>query len=83
MKFGLLVIVALVISAIGANFLLEDPGFVVINFRGYVVEMSVPVLAALIAIFFLSIWLAIKIFRAPRKLGEAAARYRAGRAGHD
>ena len=81
MKFGLLVIVALIISAIGANFLLQDPGYVVINFRGYLVEMSVPVLAALVIILFLSIWLAVKIFHAPRKLGEAAGRYRAGRAG--
>lgn len=81
MKFGLLVIVALIISAVGANFLLQDPGYVVINFRGYLVEMSVPVLAALVVILFLSIWLAVKLFRAPRKLGEAAGRYRAGRAG--
>lgn len=81
MKFGLLVIVALVISAVGANFLLQDPGYVVINFRGYLVEMSVPVLAALVVILFLSIWLAVKLFRAPRKLGEAAGRYRTGRAG--
>jgi HemY protein len=81
MKFGLLVIVALVISAIGANFLLQDPGYVVINFRGYLVEMSVPILASLVVILFLSIWLAVKIFHAPRKLGEAAGRYRAGRAG--
>ena len=81
MKFGLLVIIALLISAVGANFLLEDPGYVVINFRGYVVEMSVPVLAALVVMLFLSIWLAVKVFRAPRKIGEAAGRYRAGRAG--
>lgn len=81
MKFGLLVIVVLIISAVGANFLLQDPGYVVINFRGYLVEMSVPVLIALVIILFISIWLAVKIFRAPRKLGEAAGRYRAGRAG--
>jgi HemY protein len=81
MKFGLLVIAALIVSAVGAHFLLQDPGYVVINFRGYLVEMSVPVLIALVAILFLSIWLAVKIFRAPRRLGEAASRYRAGRAG--
>ena len=81
MKFGLLVIVVLIISAVGASFLLEDPGYVVINFRGYLVEMSVPVLAALIVILFLSVWLAFKVFHAPRKIGEAAGRYRAGRAG--
>ncbi len=81
MKFGLLVIVALIISAVGASFLLQDPGYVVINFRGYLVEMSVPVLAALVIILFLSIWLAAKVFHAPRKIGEAAGRYRTGRAG--
>ena len=81
MKFGLIVIVALMVSAIGANFLLQDPGYVVINFRGYVVEMSVPVLAALVVALFIAVWLAVKLFNAPRKLGEAAGRYRSGRAG--
>jgi HemY protein len=82
MKFGLLVIVVLIISAVGASFLLEDPGYVVINFRGYLIEMSVPVLAALVVILFLSVWLSFKVFHAPRKIGEAAGRYRAGRAGN-
>ena len=81
MKFGLLVIFALIISAVSANYLLQDPGYVVVNFRGYVVEMSVPVLAALIIALFISIWLVVKVFRAPRKLGEVAGRYRSGRAG--
>jgi HemY protein len=81
MKFGLIVIFALIVSAIGANFLLQDPGYVVINFRGYVIEMSVPVLAALIIALFISIWLAVKLFNAPRRLGEVAGRYRSGRAG--
>ena len=47
MKFGFIVIVALFISAISAHFLLQDPGYVAISFRGYLIEMSVPVLAAL------------------------------------
>jgi HemY protein len=81
MKFGLIVIAALIISALAANYLLQDPGYVVINFRGFLVEMSVPVLAALIIGLFISIWLIGKVFRAPRKLGEAAGRYRSGRAG--
>jgi len=81
MRFGLIVIGALIISALAANYLLQDPGYVVINFRGFLVEMSVPVLAALIIGLFISIWLIGKVFRAPRKLGEAAGRYRSGRAG--
>lgn len=81
MKFGLIVVIALLLGAAGAQFLLEDPGYVVINFRGYLVEMSVPGLALIVGSLFLLVWLAIKLFHAPRKLGEAAGRYRAGRAG--
>ena len=47
MKLGLIVVVAIVASAFAAHFLLEDPGYVVINFKGYLVEMSVPVLLGL------------------------------------
>lgn len=81
MKAGLLVVVALVLSAFTAHFLLQDPGYVVINFRGYVIEMSVPVLLALFVLALAGVWLVIKIFRAPRRLGQAAGRYRANRAG--
>ena len=81
MKLGLLVIVALVASAFAASLLLADPGYVVINFRGYLIEMSVPVLLALFVLAILSAWVIMKLFRAPRKLGEAAGRYRTGRAG--
>lgn len=81
MRFGLIVIVALLASAFAAQFLLGDPGYVVINFRSYLIEMSVPVLLALICAAGVAIWLIVKIYRAPRKLGEAAGRYRSGRAG--
>jgi HemY protein len=81
MKFGLLVIVVLIFSAIGTHFLMEDPGYVIINFRGYLVEMSVPVLVGMVVALFLAIWLLAKLYRAPRRLGEAAGRYRSGRAG--
>ncbi|MDH4071902.1 MAG: tetratricopeptide repeat protein [Gammaproteobacteria bacterium] len=81
MKFGLLVVVVVLLCAIGANFLLQDPGSVVITFRGKIIEMSVIVLAVLVVLLFGAIWLAAKLLDAPRKLGEAAGRYRAGRAG--
>ncbi len=82
MKFGLIVILALIISSFTAHFLLQDPGYVVINFRGYLIEMSVPVFIALIFILLITIWLILKLIRAPRKLGQAAARFRSGRAGN-
>lgn len=81
MKFGIIVVAVLFASAFGAHFLLADPGYVVINFRGYVVEMSVPVLALLAAGLVLFVWLIRKIIVAPRRFGEAAGRYRSARSG--
>ncbi len=81
MKLGLLVIVALIVSAFAASFLLADPGYVVVHFRGYLIEMSVPVLMALFILTIVAAWMIVKLFRTPRKLGEAAGRYRTSRAG--
>ena len=81
MKAGLIIVVTVLVGAVGAQFLLADPGYVVINFRNYVVEMSVPVLAGLVAAVFLLAWTIVKILRAPRQLGQAAGRLRTGRSG--
>ena len=81
MKFGLIVVIVLFVSAFGAHFLLADPGYVAINFRGYVIEMSVPVLAGLAIALVLLAWLVRRIVAAPRRLGEAAGRYRSARSG--
>ena len=81
MKFGIIVVVVLFVSAFGAHFLLADPGYVVINFRGYVIEMSVAVLAGLSVALVLLVWLIRKLIIAPRRLGEAAGRYRSARSG--
>lgn len=81
MKIGIIVVLALFASAVGAHFLLSDPGYVVINFRGYLVEMSVPVLVLLTAALFGLVWLVRKIILAPRRIGQAAGRYRSARSG--
>ena len=81
MKIGIIVVLALFASAFGAHFLLSDPGYVVINFRGYLVEMSVPVLVLVTAALIALIWLLRKIILAPRRIGEAAGRYRSARSG--
>ncbi len=81
MKFGIVVVLALIAAAVVAQFLLQDPGYVVINFRSYIIEMSVPVLIAGVVLILFVAWLGVKVFRAPRRLGEAASRYRSGRAG--
>jgi HemY protein len=80
-KFGLVVVIALLASAIAAHFLLQDPGYVIINFRSYIIEMSVPVLIGIVLSLMFCLWLLLKIWNAPRKLGEAASRYRSGKAG--
>ena len=72
MKFGVIVVLALFASAFAAHFLLADPGYVIINFRGYTVEMSVPVLIGIAVVLLLAIWLIRKVILAPRRLGEAA-----------
>ena len=81
MKIGLIVVLALFASAFAAHFLLSDPGSVVIDFRDYRLEMSVPVLILLTAALFGAIWLTRKIIIAPRRIGEAAGRYRSARSG--
>jgi len=80
-KIGIIVVLALFASAFGAHFLLSDPGYVVINIRGYLVEMTVPVLVLLTAALFGIVWLVRKIILAPRRIGEAAGRYRSARSG--
>ena len=82
MKFGIVVVLALVAGAFAAHFLQQDPGYVAIHFRGYVVEMSVPVLVLAVLLLLGAVWLAVRLLRMPRRLGEAAGRYRSGRAGH-
>lgn len=81
MKFGIIVVVALIVSAFATYFIIEDPGYVLINFRGYAIEMSVPVLAGFAVLLVFTIWLIRKIIVAPRRLGEAAGRYRSARSG--
>jgi HemY protein len=81
MKFAAIVVVTLILSAIAAHFLLGDPGYVLINFRGHIFEMSVPVLLGMAVLMVFMVWLIWFLVRAPRKLGEAAGRMRAGRAG--
>ena len=81
MKFSIIVVVATLFFAFAAHFLLQDPGYVAINFRGYLVEMSVPVLLGVAVVLIAAVWAVRKIIIAPRLIGEAAGRYRAGRAG--
>ncbi len=81
MRLGLLVLLVLALGSVAAHFLLQDNGYVLIQFRGYAVEMSVPVLAFMVLLAYIALRLVARIWRAPRDLGEAAGRARDRRTG--
>ena len=81
MKFGLLIVLVLLAGPIATHFLLENNGYVLISFRGYTLEMSVPILLLLFIMAYLAIRLLARIWNAPRELGELAARARLQRSG--
>lgn len=81
MRYGLWGLAALLIGAFGAHFLLEDRGYVMISFRSYVIEMSLPILVLALVLLYALVRVALKIWRAPRELGEAVALHRQKRAG--
>ncbi|MDJ0938795.1 MAG: heme biosynthesis HemY N-terminal domain-containing protein [Woeseiaceae bacterium] len=81
MKFGLIVVVLAFLSAVAAQALLSDPGYVAISIRGYTIESSVPVLLGGVVALVFALWAAKQIWQAPRRLGAAYGRGRAERAG--
>jgi HemY protein len=80
MRIGLLIIAALVLGAFAAHSLLEDSGYVLINMRGYAVEMSVPGLILAIILLYVAMRLLVRLWKAPRQLGRAASNFRDNRA---
>lgn len=81
MKAGLLVIAALLAGSLAAHLVLADNGYVLVNFRGYIIETSVPILALLLVLAYLAVRGLVYLWRAPRRLGEAWARARIRYAG--
>lgn len=81
MKTGLLVVVTLLIASLVVAFAFEDTGYVVINFRNWVIEMSlIMLIGVLLSLAFFG-WAILKIVQSPRKLGKAYGRYKSDRAG--
>lgn len=81
MRFGLWALVALLLGAFVAHFVLQDRGYVLINFRSYVLEMSVPGLLLLLVAAYLAIRGLVAVWRAPKWLGAALVERRLRRAG--
>jgi len=76
MKLGLFAVLALMIGSVATHFMLENNGYVLINFLGYTIEMSVPILIFLFFLLYLGVRLVVRIWHAPRELGEMTARAR-------
>jgi HemY protein len=81
MRFGFWAIAALIFGALIAHFILQDKGLVTITMRGYVVTMSVPALIILLVAGYFAVRLALRVWRAPRELGEKLAERRSRSAG--
>jgi HemY protein len=81
MRAGLWVLTALFIGAFVANFLIQDRGYVLVNFMGYVIEMSVPGLVLALGAAYAAIRALVAVWNAPRRLGEVLVERRVRRAG--
>ena len=81
MRVGLWGLAAVFLGAFAAHFLLQDRGYVLINFLGYVIEMSVPGLLLALAAAYAGLRALVALWRAPRRLGEVVAERRVRRAG--
>lgn len=81
MKTGLIIIIVALLSAVVAQALFSDPGYVSIQIRGHLLEMSVPALVLILVLLTAGLLAIRAVVLAPRRLGEAAGRYRSGRAG--
>ncbi|MEO1246687.1 MAG: heme biosynthesis HemY N-terminal domain-containing protein [Pseudomonadota bacterium] len=81
MKIGIIVVLALLAAAIATQVIFADLGYVAISIRGYLIETNVMVLVLALGLAVFAILFLLKLLAAPRLVGEAAGRYRAGRAG--
>jgi HemY protein len=66
MRVGVAVVLAVLLGAFAAHFLLADRGYVLVNFRSYVIEMSVPGLVIVLALAYLVVRALVALARAPR-----------------
>jgi HemY protein len=83
MRFSLWALLALLLGAFAAHFLLQDRGYVLINFRSYVIEMSVPGLVLVLMAAYVGVRALVALARAPRRLGAAATTRRQRLSGGD
>jgi HemY protein len=67
MRFGVAAVLTVLLGAFAAHFLFADRGYVLVNFRGYVVEMSVPGLVIVLVLAYLFVRALVAVADAPRR----------------
>ena len=83
MKLGVAAVLAILLGAFAAHFLLADRGYVLVNFRSYVIEMSVPGLVIVLVLSYLVVRALVAVAHAPRRWRAAREQRRAERRGSD
>ncbi|NND60828.1 MAG: tetratricopeptide repeat protein [Gammaproteobacteria bacterium] len=76
MTRGLILVAVLLGATFMAHFFMADPGYVLLHFRGYAVELSVPGLLLFAVLAYLGVRLLLRLLQAPVDLGRATGRYR-------
>lgn len=81
MRGSLTLVVALLAAAVAAHFLFEESGYVLIDYRGYLIEMSVPALLLALIALYAGVRGLAALLRAPRSVGHVVAERRRRRTG--
>ncbi len=83
MRFGAAALLAVLLGAFLAHFLLGDRGYVLLSFRGYVVEMSVPGLVIVLVAAYVLVRALVAVAQAPRRWRAARSQRRLERRDSD
>lgn len=83
MRVGVALLVALFVGALAAHFMLEDRGYVLIDYRGYLIEMSVPALLFVLVLLYFAVRGIAFLWRTPHRLGVSLAERRHRNAGRE
>jgi len=67
MRVGVGLVLAVLLGAFAAHFLLVDRGYVLVNFRELVIEMSVPGLVIVLVLAYLLVRALVAVAQAPRR----------------
>lgn len=81
MKAGVIIILALILGSVAAHFILSDAGYVLINYRNTIIEMTIPAVVGIIIAIIVIVWLSYRLLVLPRRLGQAVGQIRAERQG--